>query len=796
MFKNCCGCKTPTEKKQIGEKEKDEAYSKSSSKADGNPKAVSPSKVVPKEDSGPVSSAPPKPPPQPEKAKSPAAPAPALARAPKLSIQGPDDPAATALPSEEPAAKANDEETLTKESTPSKSGSVAATTATVASGAEDLSADGDGSKPASPEPDTCDAETAAATLRAFAHGMLHTPHPSKRSGSVPGLGSLPQWLSQEDDDDDVFREGGGTTEPPATPVGRDELALRRHRFFSDLLQAHQAATEHRVRFDPLGPIVAGGFEYEQRTPTVEFETLLNRLEKVTTRLERTVSATEEALQKQAGLQNSNEQIVPLESALKESSPKVVSVETKSAEAEKFIEEKPIVLQDPPKSSQEKQGISSTDSVSNMSVPAFQEILNGPLASFLSTSAQIGDDVAAVAQLVKQAFQAQLQYLSLAASSGPPSMDQNMKLLEPTSTQIRAIQDFREKHRGSQQFNHLSAVSESIAALGWVTVSPAPAPFVKEMNDAGQFYTNRVLKEWKEKDKKHKVWVDAWVETLSELQKFVKQYHTTGLVWGGKGSPPSAPAGVPPPPPPGLPPPPPEMPLGDLPPGSDAQDRSALFAEINRGEAITSTLKKVTPDMQTHKNPTLRSGPAPFKAPVHTNTYRSVTAPGQVVDKPPNFTKEGKKWLVEYHKGNQNLLIDQTEMNNVIYMYKCVESTLTVKGKVNSVVLDSCRKSSVVFDSVVSSVEFVNCQSVQMQVINKVPTISIDKTDGCQMYLSPESLEVEIVSAKSSEMNVMVPKANGEYSEYPVPEQFKTTLSPKGLLTVAVENKGPSWKYFS
>ncbi len=146
-----------------------------------------------------------------------------------------------------------------------------------------------------------------------------------------------------------------------------------------------------------------GFEHEQRTPTVEFETLLNRLEKVTTRLERTVSATEEALQKQAGLQNPHEQIVPLESALK-SDPKVVSAETKSAEAENLIEEKPLVLQDPPKSTQEKQCIPSTDSVSNMSVAAFQDILNGPLASFLSTSAQIGDDVAAVAQLVKQAFQ--------------------------------------------------------------------------------------------------------------------------------------------------------------------------------------------------------------------------------------------------------------------------------------------------------------------------------------------------------------------------------------------------------
>jgi len=69
---------------------------------------------------------------------------------------------------------------------------------------------------------------------------------------------------------------------------------------------------------------------------------------------------------------------------------------------------------------------------------------------------------------------------------------------------------------------------------------------------------------------------------------------------------------------------------------------------------------------------------------------------------------------EYHKG-ENLVIDNVEMNNVVYMFRCQDSTLTVKGKVNSVVMDSCRKSSVVFDSLVSSIEFVNCQSVQMQV---------------------------------------------------------------------------------
>ncbi|KAJ9597626.1 hypothetical protein L9F63_011532, partial [Diploptera punctata] len=475
---------------------------------------------------------------------------------------------------------------------------------------------------------------------------------------------------------------------------------------------------------------------------INLENLLNRLERVTTRLEQTVGIATET-----GVLN-----------------------------QQVAEEPPIKLQPPPPPSlpPEQQG--------KMSITAFNAILQGPLAQFLQLSAKIGGDVATHSKLVEKAAQA--QFLATAAQSkAPTSQSDTINLLQPTSAQIVAIQEFREKNRGSQHFNHLSAVSESIAALGWVTISPAPAPYVKEMNDAGQFYTNRVLKDWKEKDKTHVDWVKSWVQTLTELQQFVKQHHTTGLVWSGQAT------AAPVPPPPGLPPPPPLLPVGDIAPNIDASmDRSALFAEINKGEGITSTLKRVTPDMQTHKNTALRSGPAPFKAPVVTNTHKAVSAP-KPVDKPPQMYKEGKKWIVEHHQGNHSLVIDNVEMNNVVYMFNCRDSTLTVKGKLNSIFLDSCRKSSVVFDNLVSSVEFVNCQSVQMQVLGKVPTISIDKTDGCQMYLSSESLDVEIVSSKSSEMNVLVPKANGDYTEFPIPEQFKTTVSPSGLATVAVESKG-------
>lgn len=169
----------------------------------------------------------------------------------------------------------------------------------------------------------------------------------------------------------------------------------------------------------------------------------------------------------------------------------------------------------------------------MSTLGYSDVVKGPLAQYLQISAQIGGDVAEHSTLVREAFSAQLQYIQLASEFAQPSANEIMNLLKPTSDKISAIQNYREKHRASPFFNHLSAISESIPALGWVTISPAPAPYVKEMNDAGQFYTNRVLKEWKEKNKKHVDWVKSWIQTLSELQAFVKQYHTTGLVWSGE-----------------------------------------------------------------------------------------------------------------------------------------------------------------------------------------------------------------------------------------------------------------------
>ncbi|XP_030080319.1 adenylyl cyclase-associated protein 1 [Drosophila hydei] len=556
---------------------------------------------------------------------------------------------------------------------------------------------------------------------------------------------LPAWF-----DDERLNEIG-CIEPPVTPVGRDELELKRQRLYTELLRAAHAAVEHSVA-------VHNNESESKPTAAVEhLERICERLETLVDRLEHTLIVPQpqsEVINKAVS------EPAPLTPASSPTPP-------------------------PPPPPPALTPTPTTTHSNNMSVAGYEDILAGPCSEYLALSAKIGGDVAQQAQIVKAAFDAQLHYVTLATQIAKPAQAKQMELLQPTSTQISAIQDFREKHRTSAFFNHLSAISESIPALGWVCTSSMPGPYVKEMKDAGQFYTNRVLKEWKEKDDKHVEWARAWIQTLTDMQAYIKQYHTTGLVWSGKGAAPAG--GAPPPPPPGgMPPPPPPLDLNALKLDSAGDDRSALFAQINQGADITKNLKKVTGDMQTHKNASLRTGPAPFKTPANTSApVARSTAPV----KEPVFTRDGKKWLIEYQKNIAGLVVDNAEMNNVVYMFRCEGSTLTVKGKVNNIVLDSCKKCSLLFDSVVASVEFVNCQSVQMQVLGSVPTVSIDKTDGCQMYLSKDSLGVEIVSSKSSEMNILLPEANGDYTELALPEQYKTFINGKTLKTVCVDSLG-------
>ncbi|NXU14328.1 CAP2 protein, partial [Pardalotus punctatus] len=412
------------------------------------------------------------------------------------------------------------------------------------------------------------------------------------------------------------------------------------------------------------------------------------------------------------------------------------------------------------------------------VEAFDRLLNGSVAEFLRYSKILEGDVKTHAEMVRAAFQAQRSFLVLASQCQEPQ-------------EVRKVTwSFKRQCIKKPVFPYV--IDPAFA------FSPKPGPYVKEMNDAATFYTNRVLKDYKNSDTRHVDWVKSYLNIWSELQAYIKEHHTTGLTWSKTG-PVASPMSMrsvltsgsclspspPPPPPPGPPP------IFDTETAKDegTASRSALFAQLNQGEAITKGLRHVSDDQKTHKNPSLRAQGPSVRSPTKSHTP-SPTSPKNSLQQnhAPVLELEGKKWRVEYQEDKNDLVINNTELKQVAYIFKCNKSTLQIKGKINSITIDNCKKFGLVFDNVVGIVEVINSRDIQIQVMGKVPTISINKTEGCHIYLSEESLDCEIVSAKSSEMNILIPQ-DGDYKEFPVPEQFKTAWDGSKLVTEPAEIVG-------
>ena len=133
------------------------------------------------------------------------------------------------------------------------------------------------------------------------------------------------------------------------------------------------------------------------------------------------------------------------------------------------------------------------------------------------------------------------------------------------------------------------------------------------------------------------------------------------------------------------------------------------------------------------------------------------------------------------------MIESPEPKQTVYIYQCNGSVINVKGKVNAITLDSCRRTGLVFDSAIASVEVVNSTSVEIQVQNKVPAFAIDKSSGVQLYLSAQCLEAEVVTSKSDQMNILIPGPDGDHVELNVPEQYKTVVRNGALVTTTIEH---------
>lgn len=146
------------------------------------------------------------------------------------------------------------------------------------------------------------------------------------------------------------------------------------------------------------------------------------------------------------------------------------------------------------------------------------------------------------------------------------------------------------------------------------------------------------------------------------------------------------------------------------------------------------------------------------------------------------------WFQEHFDSPSEMIEINAEINHSILISRCKNTTIRINGKANALSIDNAEKTSIIIDSMVSSIDVIKCPRFALQVVGTLPTLLLDQVDGATVYLGKDSLNTEILSSKSSSVNINLP-ADDDFVENPVPEQIRTYIKDGKLVNEIVEHAG-------
>jgi len=412
-----------------------------------------------------------------------------------------------------------------------------------------------------------------------------------------------------------------------------------------------------------------------------------------------------------------------------------------------------------------------------SMKAFDAYIQTCLDPFVAICDKLGDDASVFGKITADAWGEMRNFLMVATVCKEPSQAGVQPLLQGIISKMKEMGGAIKRNDWEL---HGKVLQEGMSSLNWLLIKPAPRDYVESSIGGCDFNANKIRTKYKGNDDNQIAFCNLYKEVIKGLVDYIKEYHTTGVSWNKKpdaidvadykgGSTPAAAAAAPPK---AAAPAPTPVPAAAAAPAPGARPVN-LFASISKGADITAGLKKVTKDQQTWRAE-YSAGEAPPPAPVALKKV-PVKPKNDAPKGPPRleFVNAEKKWYIENQTGPVEIQIEDNKPR--VFIYGCIGAKVQIKGKCTSLIIDTCKKTEVVFETAMASCEVVNSQRMNVHVLNNVASVSIDKTDGIVIHLSETAMDTEVVTSKSSEMNISWMEGE-ELKERPIPEQFVHKVS--------------------
>ena len=145
---------------------------------------------------------------------------------------------------------------------------------------------------------------------------------------------------------------------------------------------------------------------------------------------------------------------------------------------------------------------------------------------------------------------------------------------------------------------------------------------------------------------------------------------------------------------------------------------------------------------------------------------------------------GRKWLVEsLHDTTIEITIEK--MNQTVFISSCKKTVIHVDSKCNNIIIQNCEAVEIYFQTVIASLEVIHSKGIKLFCSIHIPTVTIDSVDKILIALPATSLDTQILSCRSTEMNVRWPDSSSSegFIERPLPQQFTHRITDKIISTV-------------
>ena len=114
-----------------------------------------------------------------------------------------------------------------------------------------------------------------------------------------------------------------------------------------------------------------------------------------------------------------------------------------------------------------------------------------------------------------------------------------------------------------------------------------------------------------------------------------------------------------------------------------------------------------------------------------------------------------------------------------------KTNFVIKGKVKAVIAEGLTNCAIVVDNVVTAIELMNCQGVNVQITGKASQFMTDRCEKTGLYLSEEGKGIKILTTNSKTTVINFPAAeedeNGnDTRSLPVYETWQTVIENDGL----------------